>query len=85
MSPVPEESRLAALSALSGSGALLMPPPGPERAVLAVDLIGRARRSQATWAAIGKALGVAGPKAAKAEVRKIARAAAAGKPFAFSE
>jgi hypothetical protein len=76
-----EEDRLAALAALSGSGALPMPEPGPQRAVLAADLIGRARRQGATWAAVGEILGVAGPTLAKRETRLLARAVAAGRPY----
>jgi hypothetical protein len=81
MSPPSEESRFAALAALSGSGALPMPEPGPERAVLAADLIGRARRQGVTWAALGDILGVAGPTLGKREARLITRAVAAGRPY----
>jgi hypothetical protein len=76
-----EEDRLAALAALSGSGALTLPEPGPERAVLAAELVGRARRKGATWAALGEILGVPGPTLAKREARLIARAVAAGRPY----
>ncbi len=83
MTPVPETDRLAALSRLSGSGALTMPEPGPQRAVLALELVGLARSHGATWARIGEALGVpGGPKAAKAEAKRLARTVAAGKPWA---
>ena len=81
MSPPTEEDRLAALSALSNSGAMTLPAPGPERAVLAAELIGRARRCGATWATVGTALGVPGPKLAKREAGLIARAVAAGRPY----
>ena len=81
MSPPTEEDRLAALAALSGSGAMTLPEPGPERAVLALDLVGRARRQGATWAAVGAILGVRGPTLAKREVHALARAVAAGKPY----
>lgn len=76
-----EESRFAALAALSSSGGLTLPEPGPERAVLAADLIGRARRNGATWAAVGEILGVPGPTLAKRETRLITRAVAAGRPY----
>jgi hypothetical protein len=81
VSPPSEESRLAALAALSGSGGLAMPEPGPERAVLAADLIGRARRNGATWAAVGEILGLPGPKLAKREARLLANAVAAGRSY----
>ena len=76
-----EEDRLAALSALSGSGALTLPGPGPERAVLALELVGRARRHGATWARVGAALGVPQPTLAKRTVHALSRAVAAGKPY----
>ena len=81
MSPPTEEDRLAQLAALSGSGAMTLPDPGPERAVLALDLVGRARREGATWAAVGAIVGVPHPKLAKREVRLLANAVAAGKPY----
>lgn len=76
-----EESRFAALAALSSSGGLTMPEPGPERAVLAAELIGRARRNGATWAAVGEILGLPHPKLAKREARLLANAVAAGRPY----
>lgn len=76
-----EEDHLAALAALSGSGAMTLPAPGPERAVLAAELVGRARRCGATWAAVGTALGVPDPRLAKREARLLTRAVAAGKPY----
>ena len=76
-----EEDRLAALAALSGSGALPLPPPGAERAVLALELVGRARRQGATWARVGTALGAGEPRLAKRKVHALARAVAAGKPY----
>ena len=81
MSPPTEEDRLAALSALSGSGAMTLPAPGPERAVFALELLGRARRQGATWARVGTALGLTDPKLAKREARLLSRAVAAGKPY----
>ena len=81
MSPPTEEDRLAALAALSNSGAMTLPQPGPERAVLALELVGRAKRHGATWAAVGAALGVPQPTLAKRRVHALARAVAAGKPY----
>ena len=81
MSSPTEEDRLAQLAALSGSGAMTLPEPGPERAVLALDLVGRARRGGATWARVGAILGVPHPTLAKRTVHALARAVAAGKPY----
>lgn len=81
MSPPTREDRIAALAALSGTGPPQVPAGGHEFDVLLLRLAGEARRAGATWAAVGEVLGVPGPALAKREVRRLARAVAAGRRY----
>lgn len=86
MSPPGPAERLAALAALTSSGAEPMPPAGPAQSALALVLVGRARRAGVTWARIGAALGAAGgPAGAKHQARLLARTVSRGRVYEFPD
>ena len=67
-----ESQQLASLAALAEAHPEL-PPPGLQRDLLRLNLIGTARDRGVTWAQIGQVLGYGGPKATKSAAKRLQR------------